>query len=750
MSACLLETPINLISHGITILAQLATALLTAAGWGYWISRLVPSRPPRVRSDILLLGISGWCANLLFLQGLLYLDVRLHWSSWIGWAIALAGLLGICCGKFRPVPGASRFRRWVAVGLVAFAFQSSGLFLKGPAEYFGYAHQDQVNSVQLSQFLVEMPFSTGLGNVGLHPWLVKPIDLKTGRIGQAVPDGYLAVTTGTDSQGSYGVTTIFFLALVPVVMMELLLRLGAGRRLAFLGAIWAGILPAFTKAHLDGFVSQTETLFVVPSLLLALFSAPRQFWLACVSAALLLGFLLCAYTEVYILGVGVAGFICLSSLRLSIRRRVVLMALSAGGSLLAAAPYAICYAWAFAAGQYGAAGGMESVKLTSLVPYSGTWAGWAELFFGPGLANNALCMVAEFSGILLLLPMAAGLFSRSLSRACLLAGAAAVPVSALAVLRFGSIFHPYPFNKLLVTFLPLEVLLITLGLRRMQIAAHFLPHRNWTHPVRASASAGRNRRVAFGGTLALCLLVASAGMGSWNLEKQVLDNAEILAAVNSPGARAVYRELDSHPDRRYVIKEQHPIVNAWLAYHGRHSDMYADTSAIGDRPVPQDQFAFRRLPAHIADSWLVTGERIAFYGNREASPELILRNPQGIERDGILTWCWVGDQMQIEIVDFGSGAGRYHLLFHALSGPANPPPHRAVTLTDERTGRPQHRDFDNDAFIDFPVFLNPGSNLFRLAVDSPNQWLVHLAGDARKLMVRIQEVEIRRADTEGP
>jgi hypothetical protein len=237
------------------------------------------------------------------LQNLAYLGVRLAWSAWLAAAIAVVGLVGI----WRQVAvRSSRTSKSGGIGLapagivlVVFGFQASGVIFAGRGDYYGYARQDQVNYIQLAQFLIEKPFATETKDVGLHPWLAKGIDAKRQRIGQSVADAYLAVVTTTDSEGAYGTTSVFFVVLSAVSVFGLLCSFGVNRQLACLGALWAGVLPAITQDHLDGFFAQVSTLFCLPSLVWALRTAGRDFCLGIISVSLVLAFLFSSYCEIY-------------------------------------------------------------------------------------------------------------------------------------------------------------------------------------------------------------------------------------------------------------------------------------------------------------------------------------------------------------------------------------------------------------------------------------------------------------------
>ena len=166
---------LTVLGHCPSVGGQLAVMLLTSAGWGYWVFRCAGGPPLRRPEDLLLCGITGLCACWLVLQNLAYLGVRLAWSAWLAAAIAVVGLVGI----WRQVAvRSSRTSKSGGIGLapagivlVVFGFQASGVIFAGRGDYYGYARQDQVNYIQLAQFLIEKPFSTEIKDVGLHPWL---------------------------------------------------------------------------------------------------------------------------------------------------------------------------------------------------------------------------------------------------------------------------------------------------------------------------------------------------------------------------------------------------------------------------------------------------------------------------------------------------------------------------------------------------------------------------------------------------
>jgi hypothetical protein len=77
--------------------------------------------------------------------------------------------------------------------------------------------------------------------------------------------------------------------------------------------------------------------------------------------------------------------------------------------------------------------------------------------------------------------------------------------------------------------------------------------------------------------------------------------------MNPPAAQVLYRELEAHPERLYLLKERHFILNAWLCYHARHALVYSDVEQIGDCLMSPDAFAFRRVPTHPGPIWELRG-----------------------------------------------------------------------------------------------------------------------------------------------
>jgi hypothetical protein len=574
-----------LIAHASVVFVQLAALLLTAAGWGYGVYWLAGKPVLRAEGHALCV-LAGLCGGWILLQDGAYLGARLAWSSWFAAAAAGLGLVGIgrtiARGRRTRSP---QSREWLipgAIVLAVFCFQGSGVISAGPGDYYGYARQDQINYVQASQFLIERPFATGFADVGLHPWLIKAIDTKGMRIGQDIADAYAAVITGTDAATAYGTVSVFFIALTAWAGFALLRCFGASRLLAAGGALWIGVLPGITQTHLDGFYSQASTLFVLPALVLAARVAGRRDRLGLIALPLLLAFLMSAYSEIYVIGLALTLAMALLPRGILRSRRLSILLVALLGPPLLLATYVVHFL-RFVASQY--RGAAASNALAYWTPYSGTWRGWSQIFL-VAPAHHAGAISGQIAvGFALLALIGFGFISRSRTRRSQLAAVALVPAAVLGALLSAATLSQYPFAKLLISFSPLAAALATLGLCRLQLAAP---------------------RIRLAPAAALALLVGLAAWSSATKLAVVFANGSGLQTMNTPEARAVYRELDAHPERTYLVAEPHYILNAWFCYHARHADVYSRLAQIGDRYLPPGTFPFQSVPEPATGIWLVT------------------------------------------------------------------------------------------------------------------------------------------------
>jgi hypothetical protein len=721
----------------ILILFQLLLLCLTTWGWGFWLCKL--SHAGRLRGwnsfGWFFFGLGGYVAQILFLQALIYCNLRLQWTAWVGLAIALAGVLVSVLTRQKAESLASRQRRremQVAGALFAlvFCWQGAPLFHSKPSNYYGNAHTDQVNYVLLAQFLIEKPFSTSLDEVGLQPWLVKPIRAKEFRLGQSVANGFLGVVSLTDAKRSYGTLSIFVICVGAVAVFVLARVLSIPRLLAAAVGFWWGVLPAVTKLQLDGFFSQGSILFVFPAMA-ALFYANRGRLerTTCLLLTLYLAYLLSTYTEVYVLGVGlvVSLSVLAPSQRIPWKGRATALAAIVAGSLLLCGGY-LRFLFSYIAVQYKVAAAAAS--LASLVPMSGTWRGWKQIFFGyEAITNAGLERGAILASFVIIFLVCCAFQGRTAwNRRCLLALVAPL-LGVLALLLSMPELPQYPFSKLLDTFTTFWLVLAVVGL--WNVGTLFVPRRPW---VRAAA------------WMLVTGFVLAALTGSWPQWRAVRENGDNLVAVNSPEAQRCYAEARTHPEETFLIAEPNNILCAWTALAARHSKVYVEDDHVSDEPVPASIFAFRRLPPFSGALVLLGTNGPKRLVDAQGQPDLVVRNPQGVDGGGSNAWYWIGRAAQLEVTEFTpspESVHRYALEFDALAGPANPSPLRGLVLVSP-DGSEQKFDFSTRATCHFTVDLHSGQNVFTLKVAYPTEQTFRVATDPRDFMVRTQHFTLTK------
>ena len=561
------------------LLWQFFCLLVTAAGWGVWVWVLAGRPAPFRRTAWLWCGLGGFCAHALILQSLVYLDVPIARAAWPAFGIAWAGLAVAAWLGWRGRgvglrSGWSEARLLAGVFLVVVAVQSIGLFWVGPADYYGKGRYDQANYVVTAQFLVERPFSTTGRDIGLHPWLAKVIETKEQRITQSVAHGALAVVSGTDGQQAYGAISVFFIGLAGLAVAAWLRACAGPRWLAAIGGVGAAIGPAVTTLQLDCYYSQTSTLFVLPALAGLLTARGLLRAWQRVVAALLLAFLIGAYSEIAVVGVGMVVIMRLVA-EAPWRTRLSDLGWVFAGAVLVNPGYLVRLPrFLFEQGAH-----MHDPNLlAALVPESGTWRGWGRLFLDLPTGRWQDVTVVAAGGLMLGL-MACALLRGSWSRRRMLFATLLVPVGVLGWLLLLPVLAKYPFAKLAAGFSPLWVGTAMLGV------------------------AAVGRRPA-GIWIAQAALVLGAGAASaLSQHGQVIRREDVLAELSSSGAHRVRAETSAHPERTYLVASDHPLVAQWLCYFARASDVYLDRRHLGDRVVPSETYAFRRLPATGAALW---------------------------------------------------------------------------------------------------------------------------------------------------
>ena len=231
--------------------------------------------------------LGGLFLVVLIPENLVYLGVPVRISAWLILGAALVPVW-LCRRKFaawiRTFPLNADLRTLAVVILLTITFHGIVPIRQGLEWYYGRGHFDQINYVLLAEFLKEEPYSTSEQDIGLRPWLVRPVGfqdttgqdgagsgqeaemmgLKKVRLGQSIITAEISVWSGTDGKGGYAATVIFFLTLLAICLYVVLRETGIDRFMAGSGALLAAFLPFVTRLSLDGFLSQISILFVFP------------------------------------------------------------------------------------------------------------------------------------------------------------------------------------------------------------------------------------------------------------------------------------------------------------------------------------------------------------------------------------------------------------------------------------------------------------------------------------------------------
>jgi hypothetical protein len=134
----------------------------------------------------------------------------------------------------------SDLRTLAVVILLTVTFHGLVPIRQGLEWYYGKGHFDQINYVLLAEFLKEEPYRTKERDIGLRPWLVRPVgfkddeqtlgtsrepglektDLKKERIGQSILTAEISVWSGTDAKSAFAATVIFVVTLLAISVLR--------------------------------------------------------------------------------------------------------------------------------------------------------------------------------------------------------------------------------------------------------------------------------------------------------------------------------------------------------------------------------------------------------------------------------------------------------------------------------------------------------------------------------------------------
>jgi hypothetical protein len=593
----------------ITLFWQLFVLLACCLGVGSALRFLFPIEFSLL-NEVLFSLLGGLFVAVLIPQNLVYLGVPVRISAWL---LLAAALLQVWLCRHKLVPwirtscSNADLRTLTMLILFIITFHSIVPIRQGLGWYYGKGHFDQINYVLLAEFLKEEPYGVSEQEIGLRPWLVRPvgfqdntgqlgvgsgpgvemIGLKKERIGQSIITAEISVWSRTNAKAAYAATVIFFLTLLGICLYVFLRESGIDRFLAASGALLAALLPVVTQLSLDGFLSQISILFIFPffaSLLRREELSPRSFTLF---FSLTLAYLVAAYSEIAPIGFCTL-FLGVLFLRREKMRPKRLMLMSAILLIALVNPYYLRNLIGFLGHQYELAAN-SAVLRPDLAPKILTLGDWSALLFG-STTTPPWPLLFDCCTLLLGLLLLAGAITLS-RREKLIIGAILLP-AILVILCLATRTPPssYPIAKITMTLLPFVISLVFIPLFR--IAA-----KNQYPPIGAVKK------------LVSAFVVAAAAAGSARYYSEVLDNGDLLRYLREPRFLEVCRELEEKKGKRVLVFETNPLLTTWLCYHARDNDVYFDGRLISDSPVPPN-LPFSRIPDLDTVDLVATRDRI--------------------------------------------------------------------------------------------------------------------------------------------
>jgi hypothetical protein len=624
----------------LTLLWQLFVLFGCCFGVGLPFRFLIPKEfSPLQRVLFSLLG--GLYLVALRPQNLVYLGVPVRISAWfiLGVALIQAWLyrhkLAACASTLYSN---EEVRTLGVVILLTITLHGVVPIRQGLEWYYGKGHFDQINYVLLAEFLKEEPYSTSEQDIGLRPWLVRPVGftdpaeqfgtsaiprqemtgLKKVRLGQSIVTAEMCTWSGSDGKAGYAATVIFFLTLLAICIYVYLREIGIDPLMAGSGALLAALLPAVTRLSLNGFLSQASILFIFPFFGILL----RQQSLSARSFTLFFGltlaFVVAAYSEIAPLGLCTL-FLGVIWVRHDKPRTKRLIFMSAILLIALVNPFYLRNLVEFLGQQYYFAA--NATFLDKLAPNLLTLRGWSELIFGE-ITSAPVALIFDLYDILVGILFLAGLLFLS-RRDRLIFGTILLP--GLLVILYLATRNPpsyYPIAKITLSILPFVICLVFVAPPRL-------------------AAYSPNRPIGMLKSVISAFIVVGAIAGSARYYSDVLNNEGTLRYVRDPHLLAVCRELEKIKNKRVLIFETHPLLTSWLCYHARHSDVYFGGRFISDSAVPRLS-SFSKIPDLVNIDFVATRDRIVDLRAPNVTCLTLVENPSGEDwRDGHLRY-WLG------------------------------------------------------------------------------------------------------------
>jgi hypothetical protein len=681
----------------------------TSAGWAFLLQRFLRIDCAWSLARSTLLFGAGFAIQIILLQNLVYLDVPVQTAFVLPAAIGLFGLF-LLSKQIPPLHPKDRNHAAILLAGV-FLIQTSTAFIETPNLYYGKGHTDQFNYTVLSQFILTQPFHSTPADTHLHPWLSRTHEFKEWRIGQSVAQAYAAALSFSNPKEAYAGLSAFTFALLALVTYSLARAFAVPANLSLTAGLWTGLAPALTRYHLEGFLSQVVTIFILPYLALWARTTTRQPGYAVVLPGLALSYLLICYVELLPVGLfvfgGLALFLTFRAGFGRIRAAIVSFLLS-----LALVPYAVVSSYKFMVIQLERAG-QRHQSLEVQAALAGTIPGWIQ-----GLADFPfLSYPLQLITALAIVGLAGVAFHRSSRRnRIFLAAVVAPPFLLLGYLFIQDPIPKYPFSKIQDSFAFLWILLPIAGLSRLR-------------PQLTAQSA-----LAFPAALTLC-----AALGTYHHHLPIFQHAGILQSLQADGVVAAIKYAEAHSGKTYLIKTANPYAAGWLAFHTRNSNSYLASLGMADFSLSRNAYEFTRVPDYVPGMILLSENGVRSQETTGGVPTLDIYNPQGEERDAHNVWYWLGENLVLEMSrwDDDPRPVQYKLKVRVDPGPSNSSLYRKMRLTNSRTGLAEIIETNAGQTPSIPVILAPGRNPFYLELLEPSQVTVPSTHDPRKLMVRL-------------
>ena len=633
-----------------TLFLQLFVPFACCSGIGLALRFFIPDQLSLLHKVLFCLT-SGLFLVVLMAQNLVYLGVPVRISAWLllGGAVAQGWLVRHKLGTWtRAFYANGEIRTLAVVVLLTISFHGFVPVRQGLEWYYGKGHFDQINYVLLAEFLRKEPYSTNEQEIGLRPWLVRPvgfqdtteqlgtssgpgqtvIGLKKERIGQSIVTAEISVWSGTDGKGGYAATVIFFLTVLAICVYVFLRETGIDRFMAGSGALMAALLPAITRLSLNGFLSQVSILFAFPLFASLLRSQDLSARSLTLFFSLTLAYIAAAFSEIAPIGM-CTFFLGVLCVRRDTFRTKRLMLMSAVLLIVLVNPYYLRNLIEFLGQQYYIAA--NAMFLNNLAPNILILRGWSELIFG-AVTTEPAALFFDCCTLLLGLLFLAGIIVLSrLDR--IIFGTILLPsILVIFYLTTRTPFSYYPIAKITLTILPFLIGLVFVAL---------------------STFAANNRDLPIGllKNLLCAAIVSAAAAGSVRYYSDVLNNGDLLRFVREPRFLNVCRELEEIKDKRVLVFETHPLLTPWLCYHARHNDVYFDGRLMSDSAVPQVA-SFSKIPDLANVDFVATRDKIVDLRAPSVSCLSLVNDARGEDRrDGQVRY-WLGPPAGLRFLAF--------------------------------------------------------------------------------------------------